>query len=132
MPLLLIPVTDQQQGEAGFGGAGFMLLKVPFTQTQPPLGKAPVGVTPHNPPTTVPALLMPNGTVVPETLYGYVLHLSGRDNQSSSPRSVIPNETVKDRIAATADHLGRKPTKSPRSFTPRMAVVTLPGTINSI
>jgi len=59
-----MPVTDQQQAPAGLPGkVGFMVLKVPFRHTHPLLGKLLFGPIPHTPPTTVPALLIPNGTV---------------------------------------------------------------------
>src|SRR5213079_1237347 len=45
------------------GKVGFMVLKVPFRHTHPLLGKLLFGPIPHTPPTTVPALLIPNGTV---------------------------------------------------------------------
>jgi len=59
-----MPVTDQQQAPALLlGEVGFMTVKVPFRHTHPLPGKEPFEPIPHTPPTTTPALLIPNGTV---------------------------------------------------------------------
>src|SRR3954470_18620950 len=59
IPLLLIPVTDSQHGAAPLFGS--MWQKVPLIQTQPPPGgPVPALPVPQNPPTTTPALLIPN------------------------------------------------------------------------
>lgn len=63
-PLLAMPFTDQQQGLVAGAFSGSVTWKVPAEYTQPPSGKLPVPeLTPQMPPTTVPALLMPKGTV---------------------------------------------------------------------
>src|SRR6185312_5651197 len=63
-PLFAMLFTDQQQGAAAPFENGFMLLNFPFTHTHPPAGNVPLEDMLHSPPTTVPALLMPNGTVL--------------------------------------------------------------------
>src|SRR5436305_7128626 len=63
-PLFAIPLTDNQQGAPAPGWVGFMVLNEPLIQTQPLFGNVPYeGSIPHSPPTTVPALFIPKGTV---------------------------------------------------------------------